>query len=156
MWYVQAFITLSMLLASSTLAQYGHGGGYGGYGHAIAVAPVAYHKGVAYREEYYDPHPQYKFEYSVHDAHTGDVKTQEEVRDGDTVKGSYSLVEPDGSKRIVEYTADHENGFNAIVHREPNQHPTGHAAVPVAVKYAAPVYTVSKPSYGGYGGYGHY
>lgn len=142
-----------MLLASSALAQYGHGGGYGGYGHAIAYTAPVVAKQVAYREEPYDPHPQYKFEYSVHDGHTGDVKSQEEVREGDAVKGSYSLVEPDGSKRIVEYTADHENGFNAIVHREPNQHPAGHAAVPVAVKYAAPVYT-AKPSYG-YGGY-HY
>lgn len=132
-----------MLLACYALPQYGHGGYGGGYGgHAIAyAAPVAKH--VGYREDYYDPHPQYKFEYSVHDGHTGDVKSQEEVREGDAVKGSYSLVEPDGSKRIVEYTADHENGFNAIVHREPNQHPqVEHKAI------AVPVYT-AKASYGG-------
>lgn len=146
---------MSVLLTSYAMAQYGH---EGGYGHAIAYAApvvkgIAVAKQVAYREEPYDPHPQYKFEYSVHDGHTGDVKTQQEEREGDAVKGSYSLVEPDGSKRIVEYTADHEHGFNAIVHREPNQHPAAHAAVPVAVKYAAPVYT-AKPSYG-YGGY-HY
>lgn len=29
--------------------------------------------------------------------------------------GSYSLVEPDGSKRIVDYTSDKHLGFNAVV-----------------------------------------
>lgn len=33
--------------------------------------------------------------------------------------GSYSLVEPDGTRRIVEYTADPVQGFNAVVHKEP-------------------------------------
>jgi hypothetical protein len=28
-------------------------------------------------------------------------------------------VEPDGTRRTVEYTADPVNGFNAVVHREP-------------------------------------
>ncbi|KAK9509437.1 hypothetical protein O3M35_006754 [Rhynocoris fuscipes] len=104
---------------------------------AIKAAPVA--KQVI---DYVDAHPAYQFEYSVHDAHTGDVKEQSEHRDGDVVKGSYSLVEPDGSKRIVEYTADPHNGFNAIVHREQNQHPQVlqkvAVAAPVAYK-AAPV-----------------
>lgn len=59
--------------------------------------------------------PHYSFQYGVHDAHTGDIKSQQETRDGDVVKGEYSLVEPDGTKRIVTYTADHHNGFNAVV-----------------------------------------
>lgn len=33
--------------------------------------------------------------------------------------GSYSLVEPDGTRRIVEYTADPVQGFNAVVRKEP-------------------------------------
>ena len=33
------------------------------------------------------------------------------------MKGQYSLVEPDGSVRIVNYGADDVNGFNAIVKR---------------------------------------
>ncbi|KAG5884112.1 hypothetical protein JTB14_024150 [Gonioctena quinquepunctata] len=86
--------------------------------------------------EYHDAHPQYKFEYGVQDPSTGDVKSQQEIRDGDVVKGSYSLVEPDGSKRTVDYTADPVNGFNAVVHREPLNHPTSvavaHARVAVA------------------------
>lgn len=44
------------------------------------------------------------------DYHTGDVKSQHETRDGDVVKGSYSVVEPDGTIRTVEYTADKHNG----------------------------------------------
>ncbi|CAH2095322.1 unnamed protein product [Euphydryas editha] len=50
---------------------------------------------------------------------TCDSKSQHETRSGDVVQGSYSLVDPDGTRRIVEYTADPHNGFNAVVHKEP-------------------------------------
>ena len=53
--------------------------------------------------------------YSVSDAKTGDSKTREETRDGDVVTGSYSVADPDGRIRRVTYTADAENGFNAVV-----------------------------------------
>lgn len=62
-------------------------------------------------------HPKYTFKYGVNDYHTGDVKSQQESRDGDAVKGRYSLVEPDGSIRTVEYSADKHSGFNAVVHK---------------------------------------
>jgi hypothetical protein len=65
----------------------------------------------------YYAYPKYQFKYGVSDYHTGDVKSQHEHRDGDVVKGQYSLVEPDGSIRTVDYTADKHNGFNAVVHR---------------------------------------
>ncbi|XP_076396470.1 cuticular protein 4 [Megachile rotundata] len=67
----------------------------------------------------YDPHPQYTYAYDVQDSLTGDSKTQHESRNGDIVSGSYSFIEADGTRRIVEYTADPVNGFNAVVHREP-------------------------------------
>ncbi|XP_011862090.1 PREDICTED: larval cuticle protein A2B-like isoform X2 [Vollenhovia emeryi] len=67
----------------------------------------------------YDPHPQYTYAYDVQDTLTGDAKSQHESRNGDVVSGSYSLVEADGTRRIVEYTADPVNGFNAVVRREP-------------------------------------
>lgn len=51
------------------------------------------------------------------DPHTGDEKQHNEERDGDQVKGSYTLKEADGTTRIVEYKADHHNGFNAVVHK---------------------------------------
>lgn len=62
-----------------------------------------------------DLHPRYAFEYGVNDPHTGDIKHQKEVRDGDVVKGQYSLVEPDGNVRTVDYYADWETGFHATV-----------------------------------------
>lgn len=52
------------------------------------------------------------------DPKTGDKKEQYETRDGDAVKGEYSLIEPDGSRRIVKYYADKLNGFNAQVIKE--------------------------------------
>lgn len=82
---------------------------------AVAVAPAV---PLAKLEEL-DPAPQYSFAYDVQDAVTGDSKAQYETRNGDIVRGSYSLIEADGTRRIVEYTADPINGFNAIVSREP-------------------------------------
>nr|CAH7735894.1 unnamed protein product [Callosobruchus chinensis] len=99
------------------------------------AAPATYVSS-GHEEEHYAP-AQYDFGYSVHDPHTGDIKEQHENREGDVVKGSYSFVEADGTKRIVEYTADKHNGFNAIVHREGTS--TVSAAVPAIAKYSAPV-----------------
>ncbi|KAG5876967.1 hypothetical protein JTB14_027866 [Gonioctena quinquepunctata] len=76
----------------------------------------------------------YDFGYGVHDPHTGDSKSQHESRRGDVVQGSYSLIESDGTKRTVDYSADAYNGFNAVVHKEP---------AAVAVRAVAPV--VSAP-----------
>ena len=58
---------------------------------------------------------QYKFGYSVADSTTGDSKTREEERDGDVVRGSYSVADPDGRIRTVTYTADALNGFQVGV-----------------------------------------
>lgn len=68
--------------------------------------------------DYADSYPQYQFAYTVQDALTGDSKAQEETRDGGIVKGSYSLIEPDGVRRTVNYYADPVNGFNAVVQRD--------------------------------------
>jgi len=96
--------------------------------------------------EPFDPNPQYNYGYSVSDGLTGDSKTATETRDGDVVKGQYSLVEPDGSIRTVTYTADSINGFNAIVERTPGAAPVvAKAIAPVA--YAAPTYGYAQPQY---------
>ncbi|XP_065210784.1 cuticle protein 19-like [Planococcus citri] len=84
-------------------------------------------KGRAQDEEHdvdYYAHPKYSFNYGVEDPHTGDVKSQQEYRDGDVLKGSYTVHDPDGTVRTVEYTADKDNGFNAVVHK------SGHAVHP--------------------------
>lgn len=86
-------------------------------------------------------YPKYEYSYSVSDGHTGDNKQQQELRDGDVVKGSYSLLEADGSIRTVEYTADDHNGFNAVVHNTaPKAAPALIKAAPVLLKQAAPAY----------------
>ncbi|XP_058797833.1 larval cuticle protein A2B-like [Phymastichus coffea] len=103
---------------------------------AVVAAPVAKTVITKAVDTEYDPHPQYSYSYDVHDSLTGDVKTQHESRDGDVVQGSYSLLDADGTKRTVEYTADPVNGFNAVVHKEPV---VKAVATPV-VKTVAPAY----------------
>ena len=51
----------------------------------------------------------------MNDPHTGDRKSQWEERDGDVVKGQYTVDEADGTTRVVSYTSDKHNGFNAVV-----------------------------------------
>lgn len=90
------------------------------HAHAIEEYPVARadHGHHAHHEEYhhddelvdYYAPPKYAYKYGVSDYHTGDVKSHHETRDGDVVKGQYSVVEPDGSVRTVDYTADKHNG----------------------------------------------
>ncbi|XP_052738482.1 uncharacterized protein LOC112058210 [Bicyclus anynana] len=67
-------------------------------------------------------YPKYEFEYAVSDKKTGDHKQHHETRDGHRVRGAYSLVEPDGSLRKVEYDADDHNGFNAVVSKSVHKH----------------------------------
>ncbi|XP_053683311.1 cuticle protein 19-like [Sabethes cyaneus] len=83
----------------------------------LAIAVLAH-------EEEHHAHPKYKFEYGVKDSHTGDNKEQWEHRDGDAVEGSYSLHEPDGTHRVVNYKSDKHAGFQAHVQR------AGHASHP--------------------------
>lgn len=78
-----------------------------------------------------EPFPQYSYGYDVQDALTGDYKGHQEHRNGDIVTGSYSVVDPDGTRRIVDYTADPLNGFNAVVRREP-------LVVPAPARVVAP------------------
>lgn len=135
---------------------------YGGYAKVGVAAPYGYPAVAKYAAPYavaktvvgddYDPNPQYSFSYDVQDAITGDSKNQHESRSGDVVQGSYSLVEPDGTRRTVEYTADPVNGFNAVVHREPVgakviaapvakfASPYGYPRVAAPLAYGAPAY----------------
>ncbi|XP_073817895.1 larval cuticle protein A2B-like [Musca autumnalis] len=96
--------------------------------------------------EEYDPHPQYKYSYDVQDAVSGDNKSQFEERDGDVVRGQYSLIDADGYKRTVQYTADPVNGFNAVVSRDPLVAKTVVATAPV-VKTFTPVAHYAAPAY---------
>ncbi|CAD7084158.1 unnamed protein product [Hermetia illucens] len=105
----------------------------GGHVDVVNSSPVVLGQPVLAREEPFDSHPQYSFNYGVEDRLTGDSKSQTEARDGDVVSGEYSLLDADGLQRIVKYTADPINGFNAVVSREPV------AATAVAPVSATPI-----------------
>ncbi|XP_051173936.1 larval cuticle protein A2B-like [Leptopilina boulardi] len=114
------FVVLSALIAAANAGAIGAPLAY--------AAPTLIAKPV---DADFDPHPQYSFAYDVQDSLTGDFKSQHETRNGDMVQGSYSLLEADGTKRIVDYHADDVNGFNAIVRKE------------AVAKIAAPVITAA-------------
>lgn len=114
----------------------GSGENYGSYGTSGGYGNVGYQQGGGnqgsgygdggYEDSYdhkdYYAYPKYKFNYGVQDSHTGDHKSQWEIRDGDVVKGGYELYEPDGTKRVVEYTSDKIHGFKAIVKKIGHAH----------------------------------
>ncbi|XP_072940762.1 cuticle protein 19-like [Epargyreus clarus] len=123
----QVFVLAAVCVAASAgyvgyagYGGYGGNGGYGGYAGDGGYAGYGGDAGHGHGDYY--AYPKYAFDYAVKDPHTGDHKTQWETRDGDVVKGAYSLAEPDGTTRIVEYTADKHNGFNAVVKRIGHAH----------------------------------
>ncbi|XP_063709049.1 cuticle protein 7-like [Culicoides brevitarsis] len=99
----------------------------------VAVAAAGIHE-LHLDEEHHAP-AEYTFEYAVHDDHTGDIKSQKETRHGDQVEGHYTLIDADGHRRVVHYTADKHNGFQAKVERE---YVGAHYEAPKHVKYVAP------------------
>ncbi|XP_071443149.1 larval cuticle protein A2B-like [Hetaerina americana] len=125
---------------------------------AYYSAPIAYHAPIAYQapvavvpkplkpielpkpvvDADFDPNPSYSFSYDVNDAVTGDIKSQSESLENGVVKGSYSLVDPAGIKRTVQYTADDISGFNAVINNEPV---ATVVKAPVVVKPVAPLVT---------------
>ncbi|KAL7012317.1 hypothetical protein ACKWTF_014766 [Chironomus riparius] len=124
---MKSILAFSLLIAAATA--YGHGSSYVSRDdHNI---PTGYHHHV---DEHHDSkdyyhHPSYKFEYGVNDPHTHDHKSQWEHRDGDVVKGEYTLDEADGTKRVVKYHADDKTGFTAHVERighASHEHSYGH------------------------------
>ncbi|XP_046393322.1 cuticle protein 19-like [Ischnura elegans] len=142
-------LTFQLIFAAALVAV-AYAGIFDGY-HAPYAAPFAYHPAPVVKAaavDYY-ARPHYNYDYGVNDPHTGDRKSAWESRDGDVVKGQYSLVEPDGSVRTVDYHADPHNGFNAVVHKSG---PTVHAA-PV-IKAAVPA--IAYPKYGGFYGGHHF
>lgn len=86
---------------------------------SVASAGIIAETHHAYHHEHHEQPANYDFNYEVHDTHTGDIKRQHEVAKDGHISGEYSLVEPDGvHRRVVTYTANDHEGFNAKVHRE--------------------------------------
>ncbi|CAH0557241.1 unnamed protein product [Brassicogethes aeneus] len=131
---MQQVIVFAVLVAAT------HAGGIG-----LGLAPIGLTKQIAVD---LSAPANYEFKYGVGDPKTGDQKEQSEVRKGDTVVGEYSLAEPDGTIRVVKYTADPINGFNAVVSR------IGKAVHPVIVKQIATVPIATKTLGLGLGGIG--
>ncbi|XP_017129371.1 cyclic nucleotide-gated cation channel beta-1 [Drosophila elegans] len=90
-----------------------------GYSYARFEGPVAgpehlvtVHDG---RTVDYVARPDYSFAYGVEDGNSRVLQNRKETRTGDEVRGVYSVVDPDGTLRVVKYTADDANGFQAEV-----------------------------------------
>jgi len=107
-----AIVLAVVAFAACASAQGGIGGGIG----------LGIHKGV---HDIY-AYPAYKYSYGVADKITGDQKSAYEVRDGAVTKGSYSLVQPDGVLRTVNYISTPHGGFQAQVI---NKGVAGHPAI---------------------------
>ncbi|CAB4054359.1 unnamed protein product [Lepeophtheirus salmonis] len=69
----------------------------------LATTVLARPQGVD--EDYFDPNPQYKFEYKVASDETQTYMTQQETRDGDFVTGQYTYVDANGALVTVTYEA---------------------------------------------------
>ncbi|KAK9745610.1 Insect cuticle protein [Popillia japonica] len=121
---------------------------------ALAAAQASYIPSVAVTKAVvdteYDHNPQYSYSYGVQDALTGDSKSQTESRSGDVVKGQYSLIDSDGTKRVVDYAADPINGFNAVVSKTPLAVPVAAAPIIAKAAYAPAVAAYSAPAVSSY------
>ncbi|XP_038210909.1 cuticle protein 19-like [Zerene cesonia] len=119
--YLTAVLLLAVYVQSRVVYKKSDLQPEGSFSHSLHSPIIGHHLAHHYipEDEHVDyyAYPKYVFKYGVNDFHTGDIKTHHESRDGDVVKGQYTVVEPDGSIRTVDYTADKHNGFNAVVHR---------------------------------------
>lgn len=109
----------------------------------LAFATIASAGIIAEHAHYQHEQPaNYDFNYEVHDTHTGDIKRQYEVAKDGNIQGEYSLVEPDGiHRRVVSYTANDHEGFNAKVHREAWN---GHGPAPAHITKVIQPATITK------------
>ncbi|CAG9838986.1 unnamed protein product [Diabrotica balteata] len=157
--------SILLLLVVSSAPCFAGIAGYGGYPGGVSYAappvhglghggPIPLAVGNGHEIDYY-AHPKYSYNYGVADGLTGDQKSQSEIRDGGVVKGSYSVVEPDGSVRVVDYSADDVNGFNAVVKKiGPSLHAAPAPVVPVP--HAPVSYDYGYAGHGGAYPHGHY
>lgn len=78
-----------------------------------------YQKHVDEEEADFDHNPNYQFGFDVKDDEFTNYQNRKEQREGNVIKGSYSVVDSDGFIRTVTYTADPKEGFKAEVSRQP-------------------------------------
>ncbi|XP_069705124.1 uncharacterized protein [Periplaneta americana] len=58
---------------------------------------------------------QYDYRYAVDDPKSGVINDRWEQRYGEYVKGAYSVLDPDGRVRTVDYEVDGPKGFHAVI-----------------------------------------
>ena len=87
---------------------------------------------------------EYDYNYSVHDENTNDIKQHHEKALNGAIVGQYSLMDADGYRRIVDYTADDINGFQAVVRREFVEVPK---SSPIVEKFPVPQKMNAQPQY---------
>ncbi|CAG2114379.1 unnamed protein product [Medioppia subpectinata] len=82
---------------------------------AVLARPAIHHaiNPIAVREEHHAPEP-YTYAFTSVDEFGTQLGRQEQADGSGTVTGSYSLSDPDGRQRVVEYIAD-AAGFRATV-----------------------------------------
>lgn len=110
----------------------------------LSYQQPAYIKQANIKQVVHEAPANYEFNYDVHDTHTGDIKQQHETAHDGSITGQYSLIDADGHRRIVDYTADDHHGFNAQVRREPLE---GHKIVKAIQPVIAVQKVISQPSH---------
>ncbi|CRL00579.1 CLUMA_CG013839, isoform A [Clunio marinus] len=111
--------------------------------HYQAAAPVVYKQAAVVKQVVHEEPANYEFNYDVHDPHTGDIKQQHEHAHDGAIQGQYSLIDADGHRRIVDYTADDHHGFQANVRREPLE---GHKIVKTVQPAIAVQKVIAQPA----------
>ncbi|XP_045617834.1 cuticle protein 8-like [Procambarus clarkii] len=88
--------------------------------------------------------PKYGFDWAVQDGESGNDFAQQETRDDDNTKGSYTVQLPDGRRQTVTYYVDGDSGYVADVQyqgeaRYPDSDEVGAYAPPQpSARYGAP------------------
>ncbi|XP_022903284.1 cuticle protein 7-like [Onthophagus taurus] len=101
----------------------------------------------------------YSFKYAIDQGNIGLRTHHFEERNGDLVRGSYSLLEHDGRIRIVEYEVAGPKGFRAVINyrRPPGPPIMGHLKFPQYLKnpiiLAKPVGYITKDLFLPYNAY---
>lgn len=109
-WILQIYkIGIMLLLLSESCKAF--------YASNAVITKPTFDDGMYRPSEYDSGGAQYKFGYKVNEVKTGDIKHHTESRKENEVKGEYSVVEPNGVIRLVQYIAN-SKGFNAIVRHQ--------------------------------------
>ncbi|XP_042857859.1 larval cuticle protein A2B-like [Penaeus japonicus] len=101
--------------------------------HAVYDAPVVQSTHQVFEEV----HEPYDFAYTVKNDESGADFAHSEASDGASIRGSYTVLLPDGRKQTVTYVADANNGYTAHVTYSGAAHRPATYGSPVTPTYKA-------------------